>query len=112
MNSTKHFVIPNILRDAIFNQLNQLVRINVKLTKQLKEGLFIGMSINKIWIKKSIENSYRKCFLPRVNINNYNLLIDSRNFYDQPINDQIKKYNEIRKIATRQGNDYTTGCLL
>ena len=45
LNSTKHFVISDILRDAIFNQLNQLVRINVKLTKQLKEGLFIGMSI-------------------------------------------------------------------
>ena len=45
LNSTKHFVISNILRDVIFNELNQLVRINVKLTKQLKEGLFIGMSI-------------------------------------------------------------------
>ena len=45
LNSTKHFVISNILRNAIFNQLNQLVRINVKLTKQLKEGLFIGISI-------------------------------------------------------------------
>ena len=45
LNSTKHFVISNILRDAIFKQLNQLVRISVKLTKQLKEGLFIGMSI-------------------------------------------------------------------
>ena len=33
-------------------------------------------------------------------------------FYDQPINDQIKKYDEIRKIATGKGDDYTTGCLL
>ena len=32
-------------------------------------------------------NSHRKYFLPRVNITNYNVLIDSRNFYDQPIND-------------------------
>ena len=45
-------------------------------------------------------------------ITNYNVLIDGRNFYDQPINDQIKKYNEIRKIATGKGDDYTTGCLL
>ena len=30
---------------------------------------------------------------------NYNVLIDGRNFYDQPINDQIKKYNEVRKTA-------------
>ena len=45
-------------------------------------------------------NSHRKYFLPRVNITNYNVLIDDRKFYDQPINDQIKKYDEIRKIAT------------
>ena len=41
----------------------------------------------------------------------YNILIDGRKFYDQPT-DQIKKYDEIKKIATRQGDDYTTGCLL
>ena len=38
--------------------------------------------------------------------------IDGRNFYDQPINDSIKRYDEIRKISTGQGDDYTTGCLL
>ena len=54
----------------------------------------------------------RKYFLPRVNISNYNVLIDGRNFYDQPINDQIKKYDEIGKIATGKGEDYTTGCLI
>ena len=30
---------------------------------------------------------------------------------DQPIGDQIKKYNEIKEIATGQRDDYTTGCL-
>ena len=58
------------------------------------------------------ENSYRKHFLPRVKIENYNIEIDGRNFYDQPINDLIKQYDEIRKISTGQGDDYTTGCLL
>ena len=43
---------------------------------------------------------------------NYNVLIDDRSFYDQSINDEIKQYDEIRKIATGQGNDYTTGCFL
>ena len=45
-------------------------------------------------------DSHRKYFLPRVNITNYNVLIDGRNLYNQPINDQIKKYDEIRKTAT------------
>ena len=57
-------------------------------------------------------NSDRKYFLPRVNISNYNVLIDGRNFYDQPINDMIKQYHEIRKIETGQGDNYTTGCLV
>ena len=57
-------------------------------------------------------DSHRKYFLPRVNITNNNVLIDGRNFSDQPINDQIKKYDEIRKIATGKGDNYTTGCLL
>ena len=42
----------------------------------------------------------------------YDVLIDGRNFYDQPISDQIKKYDEIRKIVIGKRNDYTTGCLL
>ena len=57
-------------------------------------------------------DNHRKYFLPRVNITNYNALIDGRNFYDQPINDRIKKDDEIRKNATGKGDDYTTGCFL
>ena len=40
------------------------------------------------------------------------MLIDGRNFYDQPINDLIKQYDEVRKVSTGHGNDYTTGPLL
>ena len=29
-------------------------------------------------------DSYKKYFLPRVKIDNYNIEIDGRNFYDQP----------------------------
>ena len=45
-------------------------------------------------------------------IENCHILIDDRNFYDQPINDLIKQYDEVRKVSTRQGDDYTTGWLL
>ena len=62
-------------------------------------------------LKKSKE-SHTKYFFPRVNVTNYNVLIGGRNFYDQPINDIIKQYDEVRKIATGQGHDCTTGCLL
>ena len=39
-------------------------------------------------------------------------MIDGRNFFDQPINSMNKTYENIRKIATGKGDDYTTGCLL
>ena len=57
-------------------------------------------------------NSHTKYFLPKGNIIDFNLLINGRNFFDQPIDDLIKQYDKIRKIATCQGDDYTTGCLL
>ena len=54
----------------------------------------------------------KKYFLPRGEIKNYNVLIDGKIFYDQPINDIIKQYDEVRKVSTGYGDDYTTGCLL
>ena len=39
-------------------------------------------------------------------------MIDSKNFFDQTINNNFKTYENIRKIATGKGDDYATGCLL
>ena len=55
------------------------------------------------------ENGHRKYFLPRMKINNYNIEIDGKKFYDQSINDLIKQNYEVRKISMGQGDDYTTG---
>ena len=57
-------------------------------------------------------NGYRRYYLPRVDITKYNVLIDGRNFYDQPINDKIRQYDEIGKVATGKGDNYATACLL
>ena len=35
-----------------------------------------------------------------------------KNFYGQPIDSNIKRYEEFWKLITGQGKDYTTGCLL
>ena len=71
--------------------------------------LFVLAYDNANWIT---EDSHKRYFFPRIKIENYNIDIDGRNFYDQPINDLIKQYDEMRKISTGQGDDYTTGCLL
>ena len=39
-------------------------------------------------------------------------MIDDKNLFDQPINSMTKTYENVRKIATGQGDDYATGCLL
>ena len=57
-------------------------------------------------------NIHRRYFLPTTNIRYYNILIDERNFYDQNISDDLKKYKELRKVMTGRGEDYTTGSLL
>ena len=56
--------------------------------------------------------SKRKYYIPNVEIKNYNVMIDGKNFFDQPINSMIKTYENIRKITIGQGDDYTRGCLL
>ena len=39
-------------------------------------------------------------------------MINGKSFSDQSINNSFKTSENIRKIATGQGDDYTTGCLL
>ena len=39
-------------------------------------------------------------------------MIDGQNFFGQPVRHKLMTYDNIRKIATGQGDDYTTGCLL
>ena len=56
--------------------------------------------------------NHRKYFLPRVDIKDYNILVDGRNFYDQNISGDFKKYEELRKVMTGRDEDFTTGSLL
>ena len=56
--------------------------------------------------------SHSTYYLPKVEIEDYNVMIDGRSFFDQPINSMNKTYENIRKIATGKDDDYTTGCLL
>ena len=57
-------------------------------------------------------NGQRKYYLPRISLNEYNVVIDGRNFYDNPIENDIEKYGELKKVMIGTGEDYTTGSLL
>ena len=57
-------------------------------------------------------DNHRRYFMSRINLKGYDVLINGRDFYDQPVSDQTRKYNELRKVTTGKGDHYTTGCLL
>ena len=50
----------------------------------------------------------RRYYLTKGRIKNYNVIINGKNFYDQPIDSDIKRYKEIRKLTTVKVEDYTT----
>ena len=49
--------------------------------------------------------SHSRHFLPNVWLNKYNVTIDGKNFFDQPIKDNKVVYENIRKVVTCQGDD-------
>ena len=60
--------------------------------------------------KNAKRNKPQKYYLPKGIIKNYRFIINGKNLYGQPIDSDIKQYEEIRKLTTRQGEYYTTGC--
>ena len=56
-------------------------------------------------------NGQRKYYLPRIDLEKYNVIIDGRNFYDNPIESDIEKYRELKKVMIGKGEDNTTGSL-
>ena len=54
----------------------------------------------------------KRHYLPKGIIKSYNVIINGKNFYDQPNNSDIKQYEEIKKLTTGECEDSTTGYLL
>ena len=111
---------------------------NIKLLKQLESCFKRRINWNKYNSKKSVQaqwfnysgfqgvhrlfvlsfgdndgwKSYKQYYLSSVEIKDYNAVIDGRNFFDQSIKNDLETYDNIKKIVTDQGDDYTTECLL
>ena len=72
--------------------------------------------VNRLFLLSFENENNRKVhtgyYLPKVEIKNYNVMIDGKSFFDQPITSSMITSDNIGKIATGQGGDYTTGCLL
>ena len=85
-------VIPNKIVEIAAANGEKYIRKLLDSSWQRVKRLFVLAYDNKFSV-----DSYQKYFLPRVEMKNYNIEIDGRNFYDQPLNDSIKHYDEIRK---------------
>ena len=73
-------------------------------------------AVNRLFVL-ALENdeqraSNRRYYFPNVEIKDYNVMIDGKNVFDQPVKNDKVTYENIRKIATGQGDNYTTGYLL
>ena len=75
----------------------------------LNSNLFVLIYSNKDGNAKIYEaNSYS---LPKAIVKNHNVIINKKTFFDQPIGSNIDQYEEIKKLTTGQGENYSTGCL-
>ena len=72
--------------------------------------------VNRLFVLSFENQDNRKArtgyCLPKVEIKDCNIIIDGKNFFDKPVKSDMRTYDNIHKIATGQGDDYTTGCLL
>ena len=80
----------------------------------LVEPSFQG--VNRLFVLAFENDNHRsstRCYnLPTEEIKDYNIMINGENFFHQPIKNNKVTYENIRKIAIGQGDDYSTGCLL
>ena len=72
--------------------------------------------VNRLFVlslkDRRVWQSYKQVFVSTVEIKDYNVGIDWRNFFDQPVRNDLRTYDNIRKIAIGQGDEHTTGCLI
>ena len=101
INWSKYLVKPELI--AKNANLNHLIEANFQ-------------DVNRLFVLVFEDDAQRiskkRYYIPNVEIKDYNVVIDGKIFFDQPINNMIETYENIRKITIGQGDDYTTGCLL
>ena len=85
--------------------------INLDPSFQGVNRLFV-MAYNRANGQPTRNGQQQKYYLPRIDLEKYNVIIDGRNFYDNPIESDIEKYRELTKVMIGKGEDYTTGSLL
>ena len=93
----KYKVIDNRVEEIADNNEEKYIRELLDSSRQGGKRLFVLAYENTDGDNKASLDSFKKYFLPRIKIENYNIETDERNVYDQSINDSIKQYDKVRK---------------
>ena len=91
----KYKVIPNKIVETAAADSQYYVRELLDSSWQGVKRLFVLAYDNTAGNNHVSVDYYNKYFLPRIKIDKFNIEIDGRNFYDQPINDLIKQYDKV-----------------
>ena len=97
-------------QDEVANA-NTFKYISVDPSFQGVNRLFV-MAYDNVNANRSTRDGRTRYYLPTIDINKYNVIIDGRNFYDNPIESDIEKYRELKRVMIGKGEDHTTGSLL
>ena len=83
------------------NQLNYLINLTF-------------IKVNRLFVlsfkNEEDRTSFSKYYVPNVEINDFNVLIDGKSFFDVPVKNKEEAYEKIMSISGN--NNYTTGNLL
>ena len=91
-----------------YSSKSELLRQNTNLNNLVEPSF---QEVNRFFVLAfegdTQRTSHSGYYLPNVEIKNYNIVINGENFFDEPIKNNKVTYENIRKIATGQGDDYT-----
>ena len=75
--------------------INIFKYINLDLSFQGVNRLFV-MAYSRL-VNQPTRDGRTKYYLPRMDLKKYNVIIDGRNFYDNPVENDVEKYRELKK---------------
>ena len=122
-------IISILLNNKIKDFNDLFIGTNIKQKKRDEDGnanvtKYISLdpsfqSVNRLFLmacsreaNQPTRNGHQKYYLSRIDLKKHNVIIDGRNFYDNPIENNSEKYRELKKVMIGKGEDYSTGSLL
>ena len=89
-------IITHIQTKVSTEGLNQYLDFLIDPSFQRVNRLFVLLFENEV--DRKVHTGY---YLPKVEIKDYIVMIDAKNFFEQPVKSDLRTYDNVRKISTR-----------